>query len=84
MSRKDNLAGPSSLVRASHHPVMDDKVQLENRKELEDELKVQLESRQDLQFLRDELRAYLDENAFTTTEQQRERVSSPSSRGRTV
>lgn len=40
-----------------------------------DDLKVQLESRQDLEFLREELRTYLNETAFTITDQQRERVS---------
>ena len=40
-----------------------------------DELKIQLESRQDLHFLRDELCKYLDENSFTTTAEQRERVT---------
>lgn len=39
-----------------------------------DDLKIQLESRQDLLYLRDELRKYLDENSFTTTKEQREGV----------
>lgn len=39
-----------------------------------DELKVQLESRQDLEYLRGELGKYLDDNAYTTTKEQRDRV----------
>jgi hypothetical protein len=38
------------------------------------ELKIQLESRQDLKYLRDEFRKYLDESSFTTTQEQRDRV----------
>jgi hypothetical protein len=40
-----------------------------------DELKIQLESRQDLHFLLDELGGYLEKNSFTATAEQRKRVS---------
>ena len=40
-----------------------------------DELKIQLEARQDLFYLQKELHRYLEENSFTTTAEQRERVS---------
>lgn len=39
-----------------------------------DELKIQLEARQDLDFLKEELAKYLEEHNFTTTAVQRERV----------
>ena len=40
-----------------------------------DELKIQLEARQDLVYLQKELHKYLEENNFTITAEQRERVS---------
>lgn len=39
-----------------------------------DELKIQLEARQDFVFLQAELRKYLEENSFSSTPEQRERV----------
>lgn len=40
-----------------------------------DDLKIQLEARQDLEYLKGELRKHLEEHNFTTTELQREQVS---------
>lgn len=39
-----------------------------------DELKIQLEARQDFLFLQSELRKYLEENSFSSTPEQRQRV----------